>query len=43
MSPQELLRKMPPYDFEDLMLITEAFYKYCNDLHDMGKHELFTG
>ena len=43
LSHQDLLEKKPSYDFEDLRLIADAFYRYCDELEQMGKHKLFTG
>ena len=40
LSQQELLKKKPSYDFEDLTLIAEAYFNCCNELQEMGKHEL---
>ena len=43
LSHPDLLPKKLSYDFEDLSLITIAFYEYRNKLEQMGKHKLFTG
>lgn len=39
----QLLKKDPPYDWEYLAGVTRAFYKYCDELDAMGKHQLFAG
>ena len=43
LSRQDLLEKKLSYDFEDLRSVTEAFNKYCTQLENMGKHQLFIG
>ncbi len=39
----ELLQKDPPYDWEYLAGVTRAFYKYCDELDAMGKHQFYAG
>ena len=35
----ELLAKEPPYDFEYISSLANAFCKYCDELDEMGKHD----